>query len=433
MKTKNFSTGYYYRITRSDNGFDSGKIHLQESTTITVPLINKSHNYFSVELYNEQGQLLDQQQNVISISQGLFIIDGQPLPHDICIEVDDINFQETKLQPIFLKNNILPLKKTIYKTISRNMLSDSDDELLINILEGESNASPATNLVIGCISIRPKQIGKNLIKDTEIEITLSVSENRELEISACIPSLEYEILNVFNPNSKSVSPVKLQEELRFLIHQASTEKEKALSKEEFERANVFHQIIEEGQEAIAKIKSQGNSVNDTTYHVDEWKRQLAVKYDSQTRFDRVKEILKNYQNTKSYMIEISQNEDFSDRLKMKLTATYKDGDEAVANSNLMMLKDLIRQMDEIAWEYKKTNVNELKGIYISYKFVFPDGYKNPKEAEKIINTADQHLFRSDVSYTEFYSVFGKLHSLLKDDLKNDNSSSGFDMKGTGLQ
>jgi molecular chaperone DnaK len=434
IKTKSLSGKFFFRVNRSDNAYDSGKLILEENNRITVPLNEKANNNFVIELYDENGMLLDSNASGFSITQGLFVIDGQPLPHDICIEVDDLNFNETKLQTIFQKNNILPLQKSIYKTVSRNMLFTSDDELLINILEGDRNASPATNQIIGCIAIRPKAIGKNLIKDSEIEITLNISEDRELSISASIPALDYDIKNVFNPNSKSVNSSKLREELNFLIFKSSREKEKALNNEDFEKASIFHQVTEEAQQALEKIGSQGEIDTDTKYHVDEWKRQLAVKYDSQTRNARLIDVLDEYHDLKTYVQELSNEPDFSDRLKSKLKNVLANEQEAIANSNVMMIKELQRQLDDIQWEYRKTNVNELRAIFFHYQLLFPDGYTDPRRAEEIIKIAETRLHEEGVTPNEFYIVFGKLNQFLKPEhLKKDNDNEGFTMKGTGLQ
>ncbi len=64
--------------------------------------------------------LLDSQNNVIEtdiepigINSG-FGISGQPLPEDICLEVDDYdNPGQTRLALIFERNSVLPTKRTL--------------------------------------------------------------------------------------------------------------------------------------------------------------------------------------------------------------------------------------------------------------------------------------------------------------------------------
>jgi molecular chaperone DnaK len=63
----------------------------------------------------------------IEIMQGKFNVAGQPLPNDICLEVDDYENNSTKLQVIFERNDILPLKKTVYKEITRTIKKGSDE------------------------------------------------------------------------------------------------------------------------------------------------------------------------------------------------------------------------------------------------------------------------------------------------------------------
>ena len=54
---------------------------------------------------------------MIGINSG-FGISGQPLPEDICLEVDDDDLKgETKLLLAFQKNSILPLKRTFNRVI----------------------------------------------------------------------------------------------------------------------------------------------------------------------------------------------------------------------------------------------------------------------------------------------------------------------------
>lgn len=434
VKTMNFMPGFFFRVFRTDTGYDSGKVVLEESNRLSLPLIEKASNVFQVELYDRSGVLLNPKASVIAIAQGLFTIDGQPLPNDICIEVDDLNFNETKLVPIFEKNNILPLQKRIYKSVSRNMLASSEDELLINILEGDKNASPATNQIIGSIIIRPQEIGKNLIKDSDIEITLMISENRELSVSAYIPSLEFELKEVFNPSMKTVSLSKLREELNFLIFKCEKEKAKSLESEHFEQVAVFHQIAEEAQAALSKIGYSGEVASDTKFHVDEWKRQLSVKYDQLTQTERLQDVLTEYQLLKSYVLELSDKPDFSERLKGKLSQLLQREKEFLANSNMTMIREQNRQLEEIQWEYRKTNISELRGIFLSYKMNYPEMYTDPQQAQEVLKVGDERLFQDNVSSNEFYSIFGRLHQLIKPEyLRSNDSNDGFNMSGTGIQ
>lgn len=426
---------YYFRMVRNDLGYDSGKLPLTKHTRVNVPLKEKSTNRFEVELYDLQGNCVEKSAASLTITQGLFVIDGQPLPHDICIEVDDLDANETKLEVIFKKNDILPLQKTIYRTISRNLLTTNpDDELIINILEGSKAASPSTNQIIGCIAIKPSEIGHHIIKDSEVGITLSVSESRDLAVTASISTIDFEVRDIFNPSSKSVNSGKLREELRFLIFKTGQFKEEAIRKEDYERANVFHTIHEHAQDAMEKAGESGDIPADTRYHIDEWKRQLYVQYDALTRSNRLLEAIDEYRYRKSGVEYLTNEPGFPEVLKERFNTIAAKENDAIQSGSIPIIKDLSKQLERLSWDYRKMSTDHLKGIYIQYKLLLgQDAYTDQEKAEKIIETGDKTLYRDHVSYMEFHSVIGQLYALLKQEYKSSNENEGFNMKGTGLQ
>ena len=100
----------------------------------------------------------------------------------------------------------------------------------------------------------------------------------------------------------------------------------------------------------------------------------------------------------------------------------------------MMIKELQRQLEDIRWEYRKTNINELRGIFFHYKLAHPDGYTNTRRAEEIIKIAELRFNDANVTPNEFYMVFSQLYDLLKPEYQgSSNDNEGFNMKGTGLQ
>ncbi len=107
-----------------------------------LALLPNTMNVFTLKLYDEKQGLLKADVPEIIITQGKFSIHGQPLPNDICLEVDDTYNNITHLEVIFERNAILPIKKSITKTLSRTIAKGSDEQLLINILEGSRYASP---------------------------------------------------------------------------------------------------------------------------------------------------------------------------------------------------------------------------------------------------------------------------------------------------
>src|SRR5690606_28396520 len=137
VKTEGAWAGKKYRIIRSDGGFDTGFVPLKSKFTEFLPLLTNVNNTFYLRVYDEQQNEIKTAVQEIVITQGQFNIAGQPLPQDICIEVDDKENNATKLEVIFAKNAVLPQKKTLYREISKTIKQGSDDRIVINILEGD--------------------------------------------------------------------------------------------------------------------------------------------------------------------------------------------------------------------------------------------------------------------------------------------------------
>ncbi|HEX8315362.1 MAG TPA: Hsp70 family protein, partial [Flavisolibacter sp.] len=120
-------THVFYRITRDDGGYDSGIKKVEKRISEFLPLQKLSMNRFTIRFFDEQNNPVAVQHPSIDIMHGKFNVAGQPLPNDICLEVDDYENNSTKLQVIFERNDILPLKKTIYKEITRTIKKGSTD------------------------------------------------------------------------------------------------------------------------------------------------------------------------------------------------------------------------------------------------------------------------------------------------------------------
>ncbi|MEN8957372.1 MAG: Hsp70 family protein, partial [Flavobacteriales bacterium] len=186
----------FYRIIRKDGGYDSGMIPFENTTNEFVSILPKNINNFELTLF-DNNKIKVFTKSEISISHGFYSVDGQPLPNDICIELD--SDEDTYLEKIFTKNQLLPLNKTIYKTFSKSIPKGSKEKIIINIVEGKVGTSPGANLNIGYIEISGKDLKDDLIRGTDIEMDFHISESRDLKVTIFIPSADQEIEETFNP------------------------------------------------------------------------------------------------------------------------------------------------------------------------------------------------------------------------------------------
>ncbi|MEM7038020.1 MAG: Hsp70 family protein, partial [Bacteroidota bacterium] len=164
--------GHTYRITRDDSGFDTGNKPLKTQIHEELPLVENAYNFFRLVIYDRDGNQVATDAEPIGIAHGIYGVEGQPLPNDISIEVDDLeNEGQTKLEMIFAKNNVLPLKKTITKRLNKSISKGSTDSLRINILEGPHTVLPEANLSIGYMEISGTDLHRDITKGSDIEVS----------------------------------------------------------------------------------------------------------------------------------------------------------------------------------------------------------------------------------------------------------------------
>jgi len=193
----------YYRITRKDGGFDSGLKILSKRIEETLSLISNANNQFELKIFDATQNLITSE--YLEINQGKYGILGQPLPEDICLEIDDIEDNSTGLQLIFKKNELLPLKKMIVKEVTKTIYKGSNTSILINVLEGPQQASPTSNKPIGVIEINAKDLNKDLIRGTDVEIIIEITESRDLKIKTYFSQLDQEFEEVFSSTKRYVN------------------------------------------------------------------------------------------------------------------------------------------------------------------------------------------------------------------------------------
>jgi len=305
FKTAAPFTGYY-RITRNDGGFDSGLRSFDQSASEFVTLIPKSKNNFRLAISDiRQNEVYSNAD--ISISHGLYNVNGQLLPEDICIELDN-NDGTTYLEPVFKRNNILPLNRTLYKVFSKSVIKNSDDKIIINVVEGKGGTMPGSNLSIGYIEISGKDISTDLIQGTDIELLLTMDESRGLNIEVYIPSSAQLIKHSFHISSREVSVDKSLYDIAQAENILNRELSVSNHKEAYEVSALFQKIAGELNTLKAELHSiKGDNITAEKYRLDEKKRRLLGELDSLTRARDVHTELVKYKDAKSRFINQKEN------------------------------------------------------------------------------------------------------------------------------
>ncbi|WP_077406818.1 Hsp70 family protein [Cellulophaga omnivescoria] len=406
----NSSLQGFYRVIRKDGGFDTGLVTLQNNVNVFVDLLEGQVNSFSLKIYNSNQDVV-YTNNDIHINQGKYNIQGQLLPNDICLEIDDIQYNVTRLEAIFNKNSVLPLKKTIYKSASKTILKDSDDKLQINIVEGDGNGLPSSGLSIGYIEITGKELEQDLIKGTDIELNISVSESRDIDVDIFLTSCDQEFSNSFKPTERYISNSKMENEIRVVIQKIEREIAKPENAENYELLqkfkNIEHALIELQIELSLLVD---NDVTDAKFKIDNQKRSLIQKYDLLTRHKELDNDIEEYKNN---VLAVKQvlTESGSEYYMAELNKVIANEKTFINSGNKYLIRSKIEELRVIRNAIFTADDSNFIGPFFHYKTL--DNYPDQQKANILIAEGDKAL--ENKQYKVVKQVVYQLASMLPDD------------------
>jgi molecular chaperone DnaK len=417
--------GSYYRITRNDGGYDSGLKPAAERLSEMLLLQANQVNTFTLKLYDSQSNLLATDIAPITITQGKFSIEGQPLPNDICIEVDDATHNATRLELIFEKNAILPLRKKIIKTLTKTITKTGKESLLINIVEGSRFSMPASCIPVGVIEINGSQLQHDLIKGSDIEIMLEMSESRDLRITAVTLMNEQEFGEVFNPSERHINISKLKDEVTGLLTLLRRDLEDQQAMEQFEAAAVSIRQINELEEMEKQLrKLREDDVSDIKYQVEEKKRRICREMDSQDKSSALAMVKEEYFAEKEeclYWINQSANP----ALKSKFEKIIQKETTFVNANSSFVLRSKIDEFRQLSWEVRKKDPGVLMGAFHYYANQPISSFKDGKTAKKYMEIGEKAIERQN--YDELHVALIQLY------LQHPNSDKQISpFSGTGI-
>lgn len=416
----------FYRITRNDGGFDTGLKPLKANFGEFVTLRKNTINDFSFKVLDATQAELKTNYAAIQITHGLFNLFGQPLPEDISIEVDDIDNNTTKCQPVFERNSILPLVKTIYREVSKTIKKNSDERLIINLLEGNSKAHPNTNQAIGVIEVPANQLQGDLIRGSDVEIKIEMSESRDVSVKVNLLLFNQQFSNVFSPTEKHVSIAKLRDEIKEIRNLLNTEVNKAANNEDYEKAaelNDKSEKLTELYERVMQLKE--GDLSDTKYQLEEQKRKLAQDiYGSETnpKLIEAKEEYYAWRGTLNFWFE--NYEDIPAIYKQEHEALKERETAAFAANTFFQIDGLQKSQMRLINKVILHTPTLLTFYFSIYSSKQEHEYNDYKTAKIVIANGEKALERKN--YDELRGILMQLFGLTNHIVSIDKIS------GTGL-
>lgn len=417
--------GLFYRITRQDGGFDTGLKPLENRLNEYLLLAPNTYNVFDFKVYDDKNNVLNVEVAPIGITQGRYSVVGQPLPNDICLEIDDIESGTTALEVIFEKNAVLPTKRTMVKEITKTIKKGSSDKITINVVEGPGYAMPSANQTIGMISITGTELTRDLIKGSDIEITLEMSESRDLSINAYLLLTDQEYENVFNPSERYVDIERLQDELVKLMTELNDELRDTEKQENFELATELNGIKKELRSLHIRSKKIAiDDVTDEKFQIEDQKRKLAQKIDNLTRDKHIIKVKMDYFSTKRWTKSTVEADHATEQDRNQFEDIVSREKSFLATNSRLKIQEVIDQLHDIRGRVAWRSPEYVISLFYYYADK-RDQFKDKRKGAEIIAQGEEAI--KEANYDRLRICVNQLYTLMPPRMKKF-----IDKGGTGI-
>ena len=216
--TGNIPEKLFVELVRSDNGWSSGKVEINEiGDVIECQLMEGKNNAFNVIAYDDKGTVIPCFPKEINIMQGI-VVGNAVLPYNITIEVHDSGLDKYVVKSVkgLEKNQQLPAIGTLngLKTQKQLRPGIEDDTLRLPIYQSEHNAegtSAVHNDHVFDVVITGDEVGQLIPAGSDVDITIKVDRSQMLKLEAFFPLTGETIEKEIEIGQRSViSPLDLE-------------------------------------------------------------------------------------------------------------------------------------------------------------------------------------------------------------------------------
>ncbi len=430
-KIKGNTKGKTYRIVRLDGGFDTGKKDLSNNIFEELPLVENVYNEFILKIYDTHGDEMNIEIPSIGIMHGMYSIDGQPLPEDICLEVDALKEGTTMLEPIFKKNSILPLKRSIVKEVSKSIFKNSEEAMVIKLLEGSVDNLPAANKTIGYIKIEGKNLNRDLIKGSDVELTFEMSESRDLKVEVYLTLTGQEYVNVFSPKERLVDMAVIRVELETFATNLIQKQQSAEQNEQFEEAGQAKELLEGVRELLLRIDTYKiDDITDEKYQIEIQKRALAGKLNKLFKKTLLTKILEKYYELKaSISFELLFEDSETSMFNKEFHRIVEKEKEYLLEANPSFIKIKTEQLRALIRKINSRSPVTNEDIVNWFYYLKQHSYKDTITSNSLFQEGEDALNNNNIP--RLSGVVNRLYQLKNREDNEDNDL--FKSKGTGIR
>ena len=202
--------GYTVEIVEAKTQWRSGRIPLgPEGTFIADAHAEEGRKCeFLIELCDPEGTRRKTDPDRFAYTMGM-VITCPPLTHSIGVAMAN-----NQVDIFFEKGHPLPARERhIHKATRTVRAGVGEDELKIPLVEGENVMRDDRNRKIGDMVLTGDQIQRDLLVHSDVEITITIDESRQVQSYAHIPIIDQSIEGVFHLQKTPRSVSELREDM----------------------------------------------------------------------------------------------------------------------------------------------------------------------------------------------------------------------------
>jgi molecular chaperone DnaK len=353
-----------YRIVNDDGSYDSGLKKLDSRIVEDLPLREGAFNLFTLKVVDFHGNAVPIDFDAIQIAQGRYSVAGQMLPEDLSLVMDDLGAKDTKLALLFAKNSILPSKAKKTVEVARTIVKGSNDNVItIMVVEGPADRHSSTNKPIGELVISGPQLTKDLIKGTDIDLRIEMSESRDLTVSAFLNGTGQEFSQVFTPKLRTVSTRMLASEILMLETKIQNEIDDAQTNGHKETAAGLGKVLDGVQTLIGTAADLAeDDVTDKRFQLEDQKRKLAQQMFELTSGKRLGQVKAAYQEAKSEVAELVR-ESGNDREKHVMSEILAREQTFINSTSPDKIQVVVDELDQLRYQILFRMPSFLKNMF----------------------------------------------------------------------
>lgn len=407
-------SGLFYRINSDDGSFDSGLKSLSSRISEDLPLREGAFNLFTFGIFDGSNNRVDVGFDSIQIAQGRYSVAGQMLPEDICLVLDDVANNDTRLRRVFAKNAVLPAKGKANVEVAKTVVKGSDDEIRIMVVEGPAERHSSTNKPIGILLITGNQINRDLIRGTEIDLSFDISESRDLSVSAYLNGTGQEFSQVFKGTARHVDTKMLATDVVDLETKIQTEIDEAAGNGNHDAAQGLERLLSQVQSLIPEVASLAHDdVTDDRFKLEDKKRKIAQNVFELTASKRVDAAKAAYDAAKDEVGRLV-SESGNDREKHIYREIIAREQTFINSTNPERIETATNELERVRWAILMRMPDFLMSMF-EHLVGSRASMNDQVQAKQLIEAGRKHILNQD--WDDLKQVNGRLWDLMPSDAR----------------